>query len=191
MKKSRKVIPYYIHILVLVFIFSFPAMLRAQEITRNNDVKSNLREKIFFGGGFGLQFGNATLIDISPIIGYKVFPRLGMGLGTSYKYYRIKNYYGNDNHLTVNVGGGSLFARYLILDNIFAHAEYEKLIYKTKTFTSGTDIQVYSSALVGGGYRQMIGDRVSTNFMILWNLNDTPDSPYTNPIIRVGFNVGL
>lgn len=183
--------PYYIYIGILFFLFHTPFTLFSQVENMETSNKLPFKERLFYGGGFGLQFGNTTLIDVSPLIGYKITQKLGVGLNFSYKYYRLKNFYGNDIPLIINVAGGSLFARYLILENIFAHAEYEKLIYRTKTLTSGADIQAYTSILVGAGYRQMMSERASMNLMILWNLNDTPDSPYTNPIIRMGFSVGF
>lgn len=153
--------------------------------------ESNLKSRLFYGGGFGLQVGNVTLIELSPLIGYKATPKFGIGISPSYKYYRIKNYYSQSVNLETNVFGGSVFARYMIIESIFAHAEYETLYYKTKVPGSPIDLKQYNSVLVGGGYRQMIGENAAMNLMVLWNLNDTPDSPYSNPVIRIGFSVGM
>jgi hypothetical protein len=38
---------------------------------------------------------------------------------------------------------------------------------------------------------QYFGANSGMYIEVLWNLNDTPNSPYTNPIFRVGFNVGM
>ncbi|MBK7029795.1 MAG: hypothetical protein IPH45_11510 [Bacteroidales bacterium] len=35
-------------------------------------------ERLFYGGSLGLQFGSVTLVDISPLIGYKITPRIGV-----------------------------------------------------------------------------------------------------------------
>ena len=45
--------------------------------------------------------------------------------------------------------------------------------------------------LVGGGYRQAFSERGSFVAAIFYNINQSPLSPYPNPIIQVGFNVGL
>jgi hypothetical protein len=47
------------------------------------------------------------------------------------------------------------------------------------------------SPLIGAGYIQRFGDTGGLFLMALFNLNETTDSPYSNPIIRVGFNFGL
>jgi len=42
--------------------------------------------------------------------------------------------------------------------------------------------------MVGGGYRQRLGERSSVTITALWNLNQTANTPYSNPVIRLGFN---
>ncbi len=54
-----------------------------------------------------------------------------------------------------------------------------------------TEMQQFNSFFVGGGYLQRIGGNSGMYFLVLWNLNDTPNSPYTNPVIRIGFNIGM
>jgi hypothetical protein len=47
------------------------------------------------------------------------------------------------------------------------------------------------NVLGGGGYRQAISDRLFFDAMMLWNFTPTLYTPYVNPIIRIGFNIGL
>ncbi|MBK7029794.1 MAG: hypothetical protein IPH45_11505 [Bacteroidales bacterium] len=49
----------------------------------------------------------------------------------------------------------------------------------------------YNSVLVGAGYREPISSNGYMYLLLLWNLNETIDSPYTNPIIRAGFSIGF
>ena len=42
----------------------------------NEDDGPSLSDRMFFGGNFGLQFGNPTLIDISPLVGFRMTERL-------------------------------------------------------------------------------------------------------------------
>jgi hypothetical protein len=165
--------------------------IKAQNEDRHDIEKPNFKSHLFYGGGFGLQVGSVTLIELSPMIGYKVTPKFGVGVSPSYKYYRYQDYYNPNAHLQSNVFGGSVFARYIIFQNVFAHAEYESLFYNTKITGSLPEKTQYNSVLIGGGYQQNIGGNAGMYILVLWNLNDTPDSPYTNPVIRVGFNVGF
>ena len=154
------------------------------------------REKLYTGGNFGLQFGTYTLIDISPVIGYFITEKLSIGTGVVYQFYGFKDKAFPINNFKTNIYGGKMFLRYHIFENIFAHTEYEALNLETQFFDrtnlrhSTTRFWVHS-VLVGGGYRQRIGDYSSLNIMLLYNINETVDSPYRNPIFRMGFNIGL
>ena len=44
---------------------------------------------------------------------------------------------------------------------------------------------------VGGGYRQLISNRTFIDFLILFDINNTLYSPYSNPIFRIGVGVNL
>jgi len=178
-------------LLLSLFLFISINTLNAQNDNSNYKPENSFKSRLFYGGGFGLQFGSATLIELAPVIGYKVTPKFGIGIGPTYKYYRYENYYVPNTHVTTNVYGASLFARYFIFENIFAHVEYESLFFNTQYPGYPIERQEFKSFLVGGGYRQMIGRNAGLNFTVLWNLNDTYNSPYTNPIIRMGFTVGL
>jgi hypothetical protein len=149
----------------------------------NNKPAGNWKSRIFTGGNLGLQFGNATFIEISPLVGYRITERLAAGIGITYEYLSYKDY-----NISTNVYGGRVFCRFYITDELFAHAEYEVL--NMQPYLVGARANV-ESFLVGGGYRQSIGERTSLNVLILWNLNETEFSPYINPIIRIGFGIGL
>jgi hypothetical protein len=92
------------------------------------------------------------------------------------------------------------------LGNLFAHIEYEYLYYTRpysnavgghiydpygNTYVQGNQVVEVNSIFVGGGYHQPIASRVSMDFMVLFNLNDSYNSPYSNPIFRLGVGVGL
>lgn len=155
----------------------------------NTKPKESFASHLYFGGGLGLQFGSTTLVEISPLVGYKITPKLSIGISPTYKYYSYQ-YYGYGK-VSTNVFGGSVFSRYFIFENVFAHVEYETLSYNTKEPNQSSYMQQINSFFVGGGYNQRIGGNSAMYVLILWNLNDTPYSPYVNPIIRIGFSVGL
>ena len=173
---------------LILILFLISKINVGQTYNENNDPKVPFASRLFFGGGFGLQFGSITLIEISPLVGYKVTPKFSIGVSPTYKYYKYNAYYGN---VETNVFGGSIFSRYSIFENVFAHVEYETLFYNIHEPGYPTSRQQFNSFFVGGGYNQQIGGNSAMYILLLWNLNDTPDSPYVNPIIRVGFSVGL
>lgn len=47
------------------------------------------------------------------------------------------------------------------------------------------------SIFAGGGYRQTMGDNSFLTIMVLYNFNQTQYSPYSNPIIRIGYTLGF
>lgn len=165
--------------------------------------KSNFKDRLIVGGGIGLQFGDLTLIDLSPTVGYRVTDKLEAGVGITYKYFRIKNYFydyttGTKYDLKTNIYGGSLYARYALIENLFVHIEYERLLYNYTDiyFVSGNATKskaeaTINSFFIGGGYRQRISGRSYFYVMGLWNLIDDPLSPYSNPILRMGVGLGL
>lgn len=186
--------------LTVLLILLFPVIVPAQDDQKAP--KSRFSDKLFFGGGLGLQFGTLTLIDISPVVGYRITEKFETGLGFTYKYYRIKDYYIDYNtgiayDLKSNILGGSVFTRYHITENIFVHAEYESLQYKyDEYYNPGIGLQsdkrtaIINSIFVGGGYRQRISQGSYFFMMALWNLNDGALSPYSNPILRMGVILG-
>jgi hypothetical protein len=44
---------------------------------------------------------------------------------------------------------------------------------------------------VGAGYSQPLGEHMFLDLLILFNINETYNSPYTNPLFRLGFGYGF
>lgn len=155
-----------------------------------------LKERLFFGGNLGLQFGSATYIDVSPLLGYKITEKFSAGIGATYIYYDIKEsiYYGNGYETSIY--GGRVFGRYLFMENLFAHAETEVLNMEVPEIITGSSNYKLVrdnivSVMAGGGYAQPIGERSALVMMLLWNFTENQYSPYENPIFRIGFNAGF
>ncbi len=162
-----------------------------------------LRDRLFFGGNFGLTFGSTTSIIVSPLAGYRITPKLSGGLGIRYEYY--KNSYPGYVPYSTNIYGGSVFTRYMLIQNlgkalkleglgtgIFVQGEYELLNLESQYFDiSNTHPEQkrfnLHSVLVGGGIYQPIGERSGFLITVLWNLNESINSVYSNPLIRLGF----
>ncbi len=172
---------------------------------QNNDIlepKGDFFDRFVFGGGLGLQFGTLTFIEISPVIGYKVTHKLESGIGLTYKYYKYKDFYvdqttGQRIDLKSDMYGASVYSRYHFLENFFAHIEFERLRFNDQNiYSSGGQIirepfHTYINGLfLGGGIQQNISKGSFLYVMALWDLIEDPNSPYQNPIIRMGIMLG-
>ena len=92
----------------------------------------------------------------------------------------------------------AFFSRYYLFffQDLFLHAEYEALNYEQVYINNFYEVdhkeRVWVNSLfVGGGYRQWVGQNAFIGITVLWNLLDNLDSPYNNPIFRIGVGVGL
>jgi hypothetical protein len=184
-------------LLMILFLGFMPVILLAQ--IEEEEKESGLSDRLFFGGNFGLMFGTITNIEISPLVGYYITPRLAAGTGIRFEYYRDKGYYA-PYHTTIF--GGNVFSRYTIIKNlgeglniglnagIFGQVEYEALslekAYFEPPYTKDGRF-ISHSILVGGGIIQPVGRRSAFLVTVLYNLNENSRSPYNNPIVRVGF----
>lgn len=182
---------------ILIFTVSFCFLLNLfSPVNAQEPVKESrsFGERIFFGGNLGLQFGDITFVDISPLVGYRITDQLAAGIGGTYIYQRYRDRVYNYEYST-NIYGGRIFSRYYFVENLFGHAEYEILNLEVpglNYYVNGELVREnISSFFVGGGYRQMIGERSALEIVLLYNLTEEAYSPYVNPIIRVGFVAGF
>ena len=186
--KAQKYIPLF---LLLTLLYS--GKLSAQFEDENYDStapatpsapkkKGDFKDKVFVGGGLGAQFGDITSVELSPIVGYKVTERFHAGLGITYRYFEDTRV-----NYSTNIWGGSVFGRFLITENIFAHAEYEAL---NGQWEFDREPYIINSVFIGGGFMQRFGNSFAA-IMLLYNINDSAFNPYTNPIIRINFGVGF
>ena len=177
--------------LAIFFFFLFLNLFALTTTAQPPQLGETFWDKVYFGGNFGLQFGNQTLVDINPLVGYKLTEKLSVGFSLTYIYYHVTDPYYPIDYST-NIYGGSIFTRYYFLENIFAHVEGEVLNLEVPNYFLNRFVRENIFGFyVGGGYRQPLGDRSSMNILLLYNLNEDRYSPYQNPIIRVGFGFGI
>lgn len=184
-------------------VLAFCVMLAFPATAQKN---YSFRDRLFFGGSFGLTIGTYTDIKLSPHVGYYITSRWAAGIGMTYEYYNNKYHFVDMNRnyerYETHIWGGRLFTNYVIVNNvndwipigltfrIFAHVEYEALSYEKRFFDYfDTGRKLQNSILVGGGFRFPMGKRSSMNLTILWNLNSNLNDVYGNsPVIRMGYN---
>jgi hypothetical protein len=180
----------------------------------------NFWKRVTVGGWMSFQFGSITGISVSPEAKVRIVNQLWGGLGLTYQYYRFNDWYMNTQtyvkeDFSSNTYGGRIFLRYYLasffdnfLGNLYAHVEYEYLTYVSPYTdvppSSGIYVDQYgnyyikknetiriNSIFVGGGYRQPISNRTFIDFLILFDINNSINSPYSNPIFRIGVGVNL
>lgn len=156
----------------------------------------SMQKRFYFGGGLGFGISSyGTNLMIAPLAGYRLSPSFDIGVRLTYNYYRY-----NDSYFkyTSNNYGAGVFGRYYLFffNDLFLHAEYEALNYDNIIF-KGLNIDLekerlwVSSVFIGAGYRQWISSRAFVGITVLWNLLDDINSPYSNPIFRIGVGVGI
>lgn len=140
------------------------------------------RQISFVAGGYvGAQFGTVTSVEASPHFGICPVDFLCIGVGGTYMYMRVEDYY--DTYQT-HVFGFNGFLEGYAWDKLVLHAEYEFL-----SFPWRDDARLNSHALLAGpGYQQKVSDKVYIYGLILFPVLTTEDV-YSIPVIRIGFNV--
>lgn len=187
------------NLLLIILVFICTVQTLAQE------EMSNRKGKLFLVPEFWLSFGTSSYIEVAPLLGYHVNNRLSAGLGPHYIYQSQKATPYYPVSYQTHVYGLKGFARFAIITNaeqflpfrlfseLFAHMEYEGLSLEKKYYYAPTYPDdgrfIYQGFLLGGGFSQRVGMYNSVTFMVLWNLNESTRSPYSNPVFRVGFNL--
>ncbi len=161
-----------------------PIVIKQDSSVRDLDEEQDVRDlpfrqRIRIGGGIGgLQFGNPTLVGVSPMVGYQVTNDFTAGLAVNYQYLK---YSGID---AINSYGPRLFGQYRlhILENIlskaFAQAEVQKYYGSFSGQSFNNDAQFLAGLGIGFGGFQIT---------VLYNFSYVN----TNSNIYTSYNPGL
>jgi hypothetical protein len=181
-------------LLVALFLITILNSSDGQQSIREGEVPRPI-ERIYLGGNFGIQIGTFTYIELSPVIGYWLLPRLSIATGPSFKYY--KDPYGSSD-----VWGGKGYTRFVFVNDLgnllrvgwgtslFFHAEYEALSFKSEYLgiVDGSQRKTIDTGLAGVGFGQPVGQKGNINFTLLWTVYDSGYQIYSNPEYRIEFN---
>lgn len=156
--------------------------LQKKKKERNDDWK----EKVTFGGNFQLQFGTFTFIYLSPTIGYIPFEKLNVGVGVIYNFISLD--YGSYGKYTQSIWGGHSYARYFITDGFFVQGQYD-MLRQPNVYSTKADAKTWVEyMMVGGGFRQPIGNKAALSSTILYNVTPSSLSIYSSRlVIQFGF----
>jgi hypothetical protein len=175
---------------------------KADTKDNKNKPEMSAKDRIVFGGDFGLSFGvNSGIINISPLIGYRITDRMTVGGGFTYLYMRgrLAGYSTSNIIGSYTMYGPRAYARLGVTESLFAHCELEYLNLPYRKSTTGESLRGWVPMLwLGGGYRVPIGERSAFLLYVTYNVLHASSyprndgiiySPYgNNPIlIRTGF----
>ena len=161
-----------------------------------------LKDRLFFGGNMGLMFGTITDIQISPVVGYWLLPRLAIAVGPTYRFFKSADYYNQYPVDKTSIYGAKTYAQLVVIQDIssfipmgshtgiFLHIEDELLSLQANfwKYPLNPPGRFYlNTVLLGGGISQQIGRRSSMDFMVLWPLNESDYNIYNKPEIRISF----
>ncbi len=159
---------------------------KAKPTKESSDKKGFDWSRTTIGGGLGLSFGDFTMIEVAPNFGYYLIDQILAGVGLNYTYYNDKL-----ANFNTSIYGGRVYGEYLIPNMpLLAHVETELINLEWTAETRKNIINVY----VGGGLKQGLGGNSYVYILGLWNLNETTESQLIrqpNPVIRIGFAIGL
>lgn len=165
--------------------------------------KPTWKDRLIYGGNFWFNFGNVRSVDISPMVGYILKPRLTVGTYLFYNYYENRFY-----NFSTDLYGVRPYAQLTLVKNInealniqsptqtaiIMQGESEFLSLNKNLFASSPIFAPeanriwVNSILIGGGIRQSNGGKAGLYFLVMWNISNNLYYPYGNPVLRFGFN---
>jgi hypothetical protein len=178
--------------LTFCFLFATLSIISGQN---RKEQPPPLRERIFFGGSLGLQFGTYTNIHVTPLVGLWLRPRIAIAAGPNFTYYK-------DPYYETTMYGGNAYLQFVPIKDInnalpiglhmgiFLHLEDELLSLESAVWDpqNQSDRFTVNTLLGGFGISQQLGMRSSLNLMFLWTLTNSGYALYDNPEIRLSFS---
>lgn len=184
---------FYRILLTLLVILSvgFSSIAASPLFDDEEDVRDlPIKERFFIGLSAGASFSSLeTSVVVSPLLGYRFTNRLAAGIGGTYQYYYDKSFGGL---FSTHIYGYSVFARFLIIPQIFVYGEFESLNMTSRGTQIGEPQRIWeNNYLLGPGYRIKIGRKAYFNIMVLYNFNQSSSIYFQNPIFRFNIEFGL
>ncbi len=145
--------------------------------------KTPFKDRLVFGGNLGGAFGTFSYFQINPMVGYKVTDWWVNGVGFNYIYSGSRGF-------TQNIYGPSVWSRAYVYQGIMLHTEFEYLTLNLRAPNGNSYNGNAPVWLVGGGY-QSTSNGIGFGLLVLFDLIQHHNSPYSSPIFRVGGMIGF
>ena len=173
---------------------------------KTKKVKGYDPDKLIIGGGLNAGIGGGYAnVGIAPIVGYRITKEFSAGIGLGYQFYKEpvaydpinpdKLYYAYENIIYPSVWG-----RYFVYRNIFVDATFEYDFINLKypldqygNFNTTKSSVTNTCLLLGVGFKQPLGGRVSVFAELIYDVLQGQYSPYpkNGPDFRLGICAGL
>jgi hypothetical protein len=154
------------------------------------------KDKLFFGGTFGLGFGSSsTLINVSPQVGYRFNRYLAAGAGVNFIYSSFK-YYGLGYKANYGVTGLNVFGRVYPIDYAFLQVQPEmNYTWGKYKFDDGSEQKLDGKlvpSLLGGVGAAIPAGRGFFIVMVQYDLLQNSRTPYGDKaFFNFGYNIGF
>jgi hypothetical protein len=184
-----------------LIIFSLVASVSFAQEEEEEPVKEGGFDKsrLFFGGNLGANFGDYTLVNISPQLGYRFSDFVAAGAGVNFIYNSLKYRDFNNNPIyrdSYTITGLNIFGRVYPIRQIMLQVQPE-LNYvwgKQKSYNGEPDVRVapkfVPSLLVGGGAAIPTG-RGAFIAMLQYDVLQNGIPYGTRPFLSFGYNMGF
>lgn len=190
------------YILILTLVISGLSVFAQDEKEEAEKQKGFQREKLFVGGNFGLTFGDYTLINVSPQLGYRFTDFFAAGFGVNLQYVSYKQRDFNNDPLyksSRGVTGLNVFGRVYPIQQIMLQVQPEMNYVFGKEIhyqplpkrTYNLNAVIVPSLLMGGGAVLPAG-RGSFIAAVFYDVLQKSNSPYgKRPVYSFGYNISL
>lgn len=186
---------------MFLFFITAAAMLANAQDEPVEEVKGFDKNKLFFGGNFALNFGNITIVNVSPQIGYRFNRLLAAGVGVNGQYSSFRRQYVNGQTASrenYGVAGLNIFGRVYPIDQILLQVQPEANYTWGKLKTYGPPDEelklkgkIVPSLLVGAGGVIPAG-RGAMIVMVQYDVLQNERTPYGSRIFyNFGYNLGF
>ncbi|MEO5997215.1 MAG: hypothetical protein ABIN89_10760 [Chitinophagaceae bacterium] len=190
----------YLLCAVMMLVIYLPAVLAQREEPEPTEKKGFDKSKLFIGGNLGASFGDYSLANISPQLGYRFNDYLAAGVGINFLYSSIKYRYSDgslDSKTSYGVTGLNVFGRVYPIKYILLQAQPElNYVWVKEKYYDGTpDYKIpgklVPSLLLGGGAVIPQGPGALV-IMVQFDVLNQAQNPYGNrPIYNFGYNIGF
>ncbi len=174
---------------LVILLQTFPGEADAQR-RRQGGSRWGEAGEVYWGVSISARFGRTQGIGLYPMVGYKITPRWSVGGRIGYEFWWRDHF---AQTVTSHALSGSLFSRYRLIPQIYAHVEGGAGNFDRFLLTGEADRVTYPFLFVGGGFSHRTGRRTWLLIEILYEVIQDAYSPYDGggPVISIGMGVGF